>query len=49
MKLLLSSPVETDMVPRQNKKTDVVEHPEAFGHVGLLFNKPPGTSGWPFN
>jgi len=20
----------------------VVEHPEAFDHVGLLFNKPPG-------
>jgi hypothetical protein len=27
---------------RQAKKADVVEHPEAFDHVGLLFNKPPG-------
>ncbi len=33
------------MVSRQNKKTDVVEHHEAFDHVGLLFNKLPGTSG----
>ena len=24
------------------KKADVAEHPEAFDHVGLLFNKPPG-------
>ena len=29
----------------KNKKADVVEHPEAFDHVGLLFNEPPGTSG----
>jgi hypothetical protein len=26
----------------ENKKTDVAEHPKAFGHVGLLFNEPPG-------
>jgi hypothetical protein len=25
-----------------NKKADVAEHPKAFRHVGLLFNKPPG-------
>jgi hypothetical protein len=25
------------------KKTDVSEHPEAFEHVGLLVNGPPGT------
>jgi hypothetical protein len=31
-----------------NKKADVVEHPEAFDHVGLLFNKPPGRAGLPF-
>jgi len=31
------------------KKADVVEHPdEAFGHVGLLVNKPPGTAKLPF-
>jgi hypothetical protein len=23
----------------------VVEHPEAFDHVGLLVNEPPGTAG----
>jgi hypothetical protein len=28
-----------------NKKADVAEHPKAFRHVGLLFNKPPGTAG----
>jgi len=27
-----------------NKKTDVAEHPEAFDHVGLLVNEPPGTA-----
>ena len=27
-----------------NKKTDVAEHPEAFDHVGLLINEPPGTA-----
>jgi hypothetical protein len=26
----------------RTKKADVVEHPKAFGHVGLLFNKPLG-------
>jgi hypothetical protein len=26
----------------ENKKADVAEHPKAFGHVGLLFNVPPG-------
>jgi hypothetical protein len=31
-----------------NKKADVVEHPEAFDHVGLLFNRPPGRAGLPF-
>ena len=32
----------------QRKKTDVAKHPEAFNHVGLLFDEPPGTSGLPF-
>jgi hypothetical protein len=27
------------------KKADVVEHPEAFDHVGLLANEPPGQAG----
>jgi hypothetical protein len=27
---------------RPEKKTDVVENPEGFNHVGLLVNKPPG-------
>ncbi len=26
----------------RKQKADVVEHPEEFDHVGLLFNKPPG-------
>jgi hypothetical protein len=26
------------------KKADVVEHPEAFNHVGLLVNEPLGTA-----
>jgi hypothetical protein len=26
---------------RKRKKADVVEHPEVFGHVGLLVNGPP--------
>jgi hypothetical protein len=29
----------------KTKKADVAEHPQAFGHVGLLFNEPPGTAG----
>jgi hypothetical protein len=32
----------------ESKKTDVVEHPELFDHVGLLVNEPPGTAGLPF-
>jgi hypothetical protein len=31
-----------------NKKTDVEKHPEAFDHVGLLVNEPPGPAGLPF-
>jgi hypothetical protein len=31
-----------------NKKADVAEHPQAFDHVGLLFNKPPGSAEVPF-
>ena len=36
--------------PRQCeiKKADVAEHPEVFGHVGLLVNEPPGQAGLPF-
>jgi hypothetical protein len=26
----------------ENKKANVAEHPRVFGHVGLLFNEPPG-------
>ena len=32
----------------EQKKTDVSEHPEAFEHVGLLVNWPPGTAELPF-
>ena len=34
-----------NVLHHENKKADVVEHPEAFDHVGLLFNEPPGKSG----
>ena len=32
----------------ETKKADVVKHPKAFDHVGLLVNKPPGKTGLPF-
>jgi hypothetical protein len=35
--------------PWHTKKADVIEHLEAFDHVGLLVNGPPGTAGLPFN
>jgi hypothetical protein len=34
---------------RKKNKADVVEHPEVFDHVGLLFDWPPGHAGLPFN
>ena len=34
---------------RVQKKADVAEFPEGFGHIGLLFNQPPGMAGLPFN
>ena len=36
---------ESESLAHENKKADVAEHPKAFGHVGLLFNKPPGRAG----
>ena len=33
-----------NLSPR-TKKADVTEHPQAFGHIGLLFNKSPGKTG----
>jgi len=33
---------------RRKQKADVTEHPEGYGHVGLLVNKPPGAAGMPF-
>jgi hypothetical protein len=41
-------PVFVSFLSAENKKTDVAERPEAFGHVGLLSNEPPGTAGLPF-
>ena len=32
----------------RNKKADVLEYSEAFEHVGLLVNGPPGSAGLPF-
>jgi hypothetical protein len=40
----LSPWLRTSLVTK-NKKTDVAEHPKAFDHVGLLFNKPPDSAG----
>jgi hypothetical protein len=34
---------------KENKKADVAEHPEAFDHVGLLFNEPTGRAGLSFS
>jgi hypothetical protein len=34
--------------PAPQKKTDVVEHPQVFDHVGLLVNGPPGRAELPF-
>jgi hypothetical protein len=31
-------------MPPRTKKADVMERPQAFDHVGLLFNEPPGTA-----
>jgi hypothetical protein len=33
----------------RNKKADVQNCPQAFLHVGLPINKPPGIAGLPFN
>ena len=44
--LTLSSPLRGWM--RGIKKADVTEHPEVFGHVGLLANGPPDLAGLPF-
>jgi hypothetical protein len=30
--------------PTRTKKADVVEHPKAFDHVGVLTNEPPGSA-----
>jgi hypothetical protein len=43
-----SSVVVAANAPRHattTKKADVVAHPEAHDHVGLLFSEPPGTTG----
>ena len=37
--------IPTVLHHRKQKKADVAEHPEAFDHVGLLFNEPPGRTG----
>jgi len=40
-----SSPLMPTIASIENKKADVVQHPKAFGHVGLLFNEPPVRAG----
>jgi hypothetical protein len=37
------------IAPHRKQKADVVEHPEVFHHVGLLFSEPPGLAELPFN
>ena len=39
--LFIGAPLAGIRLPR-TKKADVAEHPQAFDHVGLLVNKPPG-------
>jgi len=36
-------------VTENKKKADVAKCPKAFGHVGLLVNKPPGKAGLLFH
>jgi hypothetical protein len=41
--------LEVEVVERTGrKKTDVLEQPELFEHVGLLVNEPPDPIGVPF-
>jgi hypothetical protein len=43
-RLVVSGPLRAST----NKKADVADHCEVFGHVGLLVDKPPGLAGLPF-
>jgi hypothetical protein len=46
---LMTPPTATSSAtPRRVQKADVADRPEAFHHVGLLVNGPPGTAGLPF-
>jgi hypothetical protein len=54
MRLPIHSPLERQLQGALNweartKKADVAEHPEVFGHVGLLVNGLPGAAELPFN
>jgi hypothetical protein len=42
------NPCTTQPLDSSQKKADVIEHPKAFDHVGLLCNEPPGKTGVPF-
>jgi len=41
--MMMTIPVASGFLKEPTKKADVAEHPEVFGYVGLLFNKPPET------
>jgi hypothetical protein len=41
-------PLLVATIPREEKKADVVEHPEVFDHVGLLVNGPSSDAEVPF-
>jgi hypothetical protein len=32
----------------ENKKAEVADRPEAFDHIGILVDRPPGTAELPF-
>jgi hypothetical protein len=40
-----SSQVSNGVMPQKTKEADMVGHPKVSGHVGLLFNEPPGGTG----
>jgi hypothetical protein len=49
--LFIGLVLQVATVPRyyeRKKKAGVTEHPEVFGHVGVLGNGPPGKAGLPF-
>jgi len=44
----MANPPLSKQIDTTKKKADVVEHPEVFGHVGLLVNGPSSPAEMPF-